>query len=71
MHIYSQKILLPAICGAENSQQLVVWQKNGQKVFYDLPDEPRTTFEDLDAASYVCYPVVRTLGPSTRKKARP
>lgn len=25
-------------------QRLVVWQKNGQKVFYDLEEEPHTTF---------------------------
>lgn len=25
-------------------QRLVIWQKNGQKIYYDLNEEPRTTF---------------------------
>lgn len=25
--------------------RLVVWQKNGEKVYFDLAEEPRTTFE--------------------------
>lgn len=29
-----------------NSQHLVVWQKGGQKVYFDLAEEPRTTFEN-------------------------
>ena len=28
------------------TQRLVVWQKNGAKVYYDLAEEPETTFED-------------------------
>ena len=29
-----------------NTQHLVVWQKGGQKVYFDLAEEPRTTFEN-------------------------
>lgn len=32
--------------GAWAAPRLVVWQKNGQKVFYDLAEEPHTTFEN-------------------------
>ena len=28
------------------TQQLVVWQKSGEKVYFDLAEEPRTTFEN-------------------------
>lgn len=28
------------------SQRLVVWQKSGQKVYYELADEPHTTFDN-------------------------
>jgi len=36
-------------CGMSQAQTLVVWQKDGSKVYYDLEDQPRTTFtkEDL------------------------
>lgn len=27
-------------------QRLVVWQKSGEKAYFDLTDEPETTFED-------------------------
>lgn len=30
----------------ETSQRLVVWQKSGEKVYYDLADLPETTFEN-------------------------
>lgn len=30
----------------DTSQRLVVWQKNGQKVYFDLAEEPETTFGD-------------------------
>jgi hypothetical protein len=29
-----------------DTQHLVVWQKGGQKVYFDLAEEPRTTFEN-------------------------
>ncbi len=37
-------------CGVEvwaqqSSQQLVVWQKSGEKMYFDLTEEPETTFE--------------------------
>ena len=28
-----------------NTQRLVVWQKSGEKVYFDLTEEPETTFE--------------------------
>ena len=28
------------------TQRLVVWQKSGEKVYFDLNEEPETTFED-------------------------
>ena len=28
------------------TQQLVVWQKSGEKVYFDLKEEPETTFEN-------------------------
>lgn len=30
---------------AQSTQRLVVWQKNGEKVYFDLAEEPETTFE--------------------------
>ena len=30
----------------DTTQRLVVWQKNGEKVYYDLAEEPETTFEN-------------------------
>lgn len=30
----------------EATQRLVVWQKSGEKVYFDLTEEPETTFED-------------------------
>ena len=29
-----------------DTQRLVVWQKSGEKVYFDLTEEPETTFED-------------------------
>ena len=29
-----------------DSQRLVVWQKSGEKVYFDLAEEPETTFEN-------------------------
>lgn len=37
-------MLMPQGVWADN-QTLVLWLKNGQKVYYELSDEPRTTFE--------------------------
>lgn len=31
---------------ADTPQRLVVWQKNGEKVYFNLTEEPETTFED-------------------------
>lgn len=43
-------IVLSILCfsstDANAQQQLVVWQKNGQKVHFDLTEEPHTNFEN-------------------------
>ena len=42
-------LLLVQTIGAwaqEATQRLVVWQKSGEKVYFDLAEEPETTFED-------------------------
>lgn len=31
---------------AQSAQHLVVWQKDGKKAYFDLTEEPRTTFEN-------------------------
>ena len=37
--------LLPAVARADDAaQQLVVWLKNGQKTYFDLSEQPRTSF---------------------------
>jgi hypothetical protein len=39
--------IVPAIkVKAQSTPSLVVWQKNGEKVIYELYDLPETTFED-------------------------
>ena len=39
--------LLTAVTAwADTQQRLIVWQKNGQKVSFDLAEEPETTFEN-------------------------
>ena len=45
-------LLLIMLCGTifsqaqDSAQRLVVWQKSGAKVYFDLNEEPETTFED-------------------------
>ena len=39
-------LILTAGAWADTQQRLIVWMKNGQKVYYDLAEEPETTFED-------------------------
>ena len=34
-----------AMWAQDNTQRLVVWQKSGEKVYFDLAEEPETTFE--------------------------
>lgn len=45
-----QLLLLATLCCLYSSnswaQHLVVWQKNGPKVYYDLDEDPRTTFKN-------------------------
>lgn len=39
--------VIPALGWAQNdTQRLVVWLKSGEKVYFDLTEEPRTTFEE-------------------------
>lgn len=38
-------LAISAVSQAQTSQRLVVWQKSGEKVFFDLLENPRTTFE--------------------------
>lgn len=39
-------LMLAMTIGAQNAtQRLVVWQKSGEKVYFDLTEEPETTFE--------------------------
>ncbi len=35
-----------AMNAQEEVQRLVVWQKSGEKVYFDLTEEPKTTFDD-------------------------
>ncbi len=37
---------LATLAQSDASQRLVVWLKNGQKVYHDLSDEPETTFSE-------------------------
>lgn len=44
------------------TQRLVVWMKNGEKVYVDLSEQPKTTFEDqylviTGTQISVCYPL--------------
>ena len=59
-------ILLLTLFFSENicAQRLVVWQKDGTKVSYDLDERPRTTFtqEDLvitTATATISYPLAK------------
>ena len=50
----------------DETQRLVVWQKSGQKVFFDLTEEPETTFEGgklviRTSRTTVSYPLTSVL----------
>ena len=50
----------------DETQRLVVWQKSGQKVFFDLTEEPETTFEGgklviRTSRTTVSYPLTNVL----------
>ena len=78
-------LALPSAMNAQSeSQRLVVWQKSGEKVYFDLDEEPETTFEagklvittSKTTAYYQLENVLRytfegQLGPTTIAKARP
>lgn len=59
-------IIFLLIMGSETTlaQRLVIWQKNGTKVSYNLDERPKTTFtaEDLvitTATATISYPLVK------------
>ena len=35
-----------AVWAQDHTQRLVVWQKSGEKVYFDLAEEPKTTFSN-------------------------
>ncbi len=47
LSIISLLLMFAAVTWAQDvTQRLVVWQKSGEKVYFDLTEEPETTFED-------------------------
>ncbi len=43
--ICAASVLMPVMAYADEvKQRLVVWQKSGEKVYFDLAEEPRTSF---------------------------
>ena len=59
-------LLIATLSSLADSQRLVVWQKSGQKVYFDLTEEPETTFEDgnlviRSSRTTVSYPLTNVL----------
>lgn len=59
-------LLAATVSSLADSQRLVVWQKSGQKVYFDLTEEPETTFEDGNlvirtSRTTVSYPLTGVL----------
>ena len=59
-------LLTATLSSLADSQRLVVWQKSGQKVYFDLNEEPETTFEDgnlviRSSRTTVSYPLTSVL----------
>ena len=59
-------LLTATLSSLADSQRLVVWQKSGQKVYFDLTEEPETTFEDgnlviRSSRTTVSYPLTSVL----------
>ena len=59
-------LLTATLSSLADSQRLVVWQKSGQKVYFDLTEEPETTFEDgnlviRSSRTTVSYPLTNVL----------
>ncbi|MBR3114410.1 MAG: T9SS type A sorting domain-containing protein [Bacteroidaceae bacterium] len=59
-------LLAATVSSLADSQRLVVWQKSGQKVYFDLTEEPETTFEDgnlviRSSRTTVSYPLTNVL----------
>ena len=59
-------LLAATVSSLADSQRLVVWQKSGQKVYFDLNEEPETTFEDgnlviRSSRTTVSYPLTNVL----------
>ena len=41
-------LLLGVGVNCQAQQRLIVWQKNGEKIYYNLADQPKTTFAGTD-----------------------
>ena len=59
-------LLTATLSSLADSQRLVVWQKSGQKVYFDMTEEPETTFEDgnlviRSSRTTVSYPLTSVL----------
>ncbi len=59
-------LLTATLSSLADSQRLVVWQKSGQKIYFDLTEEPETTFEDgnlviRSSRTTVSYPLTSVL----------
>lgn len=66
--LHATIILLLSLLGISTakSQTLVVWQKDGGKVYYNLDDQPKTTFTANDlvitaAQTTISYPLAKIL----------
>ena len=59
-------LLIATLSSLADSQRLVVWQKSGQKVYFDLNEEPETPFEDgnlviCTSRTTVSYPLTNVV----------
>jgi len=67
LFIIMASLMIPAgLMADENTQRLVVWLSNGQKVYHDLTDEPETRFSNgmlmiSTAKVSISYPIAEVL----------
>lgn len=47
-HMVALLLLLGVGVNCHAQQRLIVWQMNGEKIYYDLADQPKTTFAGTD-----------------------
>ena len=47
-HMVALLLLLGVGVNCHAQQRLIVWQMNGEKNYYDLADQPKTTFAGTD-----------------------